>query len=50
MKRVSGLLAAASLLSLAFATAAFAQQPAEGIFLKQQRIIQGPEGAPPPRS
>ena len=48
MKRVSGLLATASLLSLAFATAAFAQQPAEGIFLKQQRIIQGPEGAPPP--
>ena len=46
MKRVSGLLAAA--MSLAFATAAFAQQPAEGIFLKQQRIIQGPEGAPPP--
>ena len=46
MKRVSGLLAAA--MSLAFATAAFAQQPAEGIFLKQQRVIQGPEGAPPP--
>jgi len=49
MKRVSGFLAAASLLSLAFATAAFAQQPAEGgVVLKQQRIIQGPEGGPPP--
>ena len=49
MKRVSGFLAAASLLSLAFATAAFAQQPAEGgVVLKQQRVIQGPEGALPP--
>lgn len=45
MKRVSGLLAAASLLM--FATAAFAQQPAEGVVIKQ-RVIQGPEGAPPP--
>jgi hypothetical protein len=48
MKRVSGFLASASLLSLAFATAAFAQQPAEGVVIKQQRIFQGPEGAPPP--
>jgi hypothetical protein len=49
MKRVSGFLAAASLLSLAFATAAFAQQPAEGgVVIKQQRVLQGPEGAPPP--
>lgn len=48
MKRIPGLLAAATLLSLAFATAAVAQQPtAEGIVIKQ-RIIQGPEGAPPP--
>jgi hypothetical protein len=49
MKRVPGLLAAAALLSLAFATVAFAQQPptAEGVVIKQ-RIIQGPEGAPPP--
>src|ERR1044072_8212038 len=50
MKRLPGLLAAATLLSLAFATAAFAQQsqPAtEGLVIKQ-RIIQGPEGAPPP--
>src|SRR6185503_1222855 len=49
MKRVSGFLAAASLLSLVCATAAFAQQPAEGgVVIKQQRLIQGPEGAPPP--
>jgi len=48
MKRIPGLLAAATLLSLAFATAAVAQQPtAEGIVIKQ-RIFQGPEGAPPP--
>jgi hypothetical protein len=48
MKRLPGLLAAATLLSLAFATAAVAQQPtAEGIVIKQ-RIFQGPEGAPPP--
>lgn len=48
MKRVSGVLAAASLLTLAFATAAFAQQTTEGVVIKQQRIIQGPDGAPPP--
>lgn len=48
MKRIPGVLAAATLLSLAFATAAVAQQPtAEGIVIKQ-RIFQGPEGAPPP--
>src|SRR5215218_7740650 len=48
MKRIPGLLATAALLSLAFATVAFAQQPptAEGIVIKQ-RIFQGPEGAPP---
>ena len=50
MKRLPGLLAAATLLSLAFATVAFAQQtqpPTEGVVIKQ-RIIQRPEGAPPP--
>lgn len=49
MKRVPGFLAAAALLSLAFATAVFAQQPptAEGVVIKQ-RIHQGPEGTPPP--
>ena len=45
MKRLSGLLAALSV--LAFTTVAFAQQPTEGLVIKQ-RIIQGPEGAPPP--
>ncbi|HEU4794670.1 MAG TPA: hypothetical protein VFT02_03510, partial [Pyrinomonadaceae bacterium] len=45
MKRLSGLLAALTL--LAFATVAFAQQPTEGLVIKQ-RIIQGPEGVPPP--
>src|ERR1044071_2304170 len=48
MKKVSGLLAAVSLLTLAFATEALAQQTAEGVLIKQQRIVQGPEGAPPP--
>jgi hypothetical protein len=48
MKRVFGLLAAVSLLALSFATAAFAQQQGEGVVVKQQRLIQGPEGAPPP--
>ena len=50
MKRTSALLAAATLLSLAFVTVAFAQQgqpAAEGIVIKQ-RIFQGPEGTPPP--
>jgi len=46
MKRVSGLLAAVSLLTLAFATVALAQQP-DGVLIKQ-RIVQGPDGAPPP--
>ena len=47
MKRVFGLLAGAALLSVAFASLAFAQQPAQGIVIRQQ-IVQGPEGAPPP--
>ena len=50
MKRITGLLTAATLLSLAFATVALAQQrqPATEGIVVQQRIIQGPEGAPPP--
>ena len=36
MKKVSGLLAAVSLLTLAFATEALAQQTAEGVLIKQQ--------------
>ena len=50
MKRLPKLLVAATLLSLAFATVAFAQQPQptiESIVIKQ-RVFQGPEGAPPP--
>ena len=49
MKRLSGLLVGAILLSLAFATAAFAQQagPDSNIVIRQ-RVMQGPEGAPPP--
>src|ERR1044072_6001584 len=48
MKRLPGFLAMAALLSLAFVTPAVAQQPtAEGIVIKQ-RVLQGPEGAPPP--
>ena len=48
MKRVSRFLAAASLLSLAFATGAFAQQPGDGVVIKRQTLIQGPDGGPPP--
>ena len=48
MKRISGLLFSATLLSLAFASIAFAQQTAGGIVVRQERIIQGPEGGPPP--
>ena len=49
MKRVTGLLAVAVVLSLA--NAVFAQQPApEGTLVIKQRMLsfQGPEGAPPP--
>ncbi|HKG48744.1 MAG TPA: hypothetical protein VKB02_18560, partial [Pyrinomonadaceae bacterium] len=46
MKRISGLLAGAALLLVAFASVAFAQQPAEGIVIR--RTVQGPEGVPPP--
>jgi hypothetical protein len=48
MKRISRLLFGAALLSLAFATVAFAQQPAGGVVVRQERIVQGPEGGPPP--
>src|SRR5689334_1925788 len=47
MKRVSGFIAAVNLLKLAFATMAFAQQQTEGVVIKQ-RIVQGPDGPPPP--
>jgi hypothetical protein len=45
MKRLTGLLAVAVLLSLA--TTAFAQHP-DGAVILRHRIFQGPEGAPPP--
>ncbi len=47
MKTISGLLFSAALL-FAFASIAFAQQPAGGIVVRQERIVQGPEGGPPP--
>lgn len=50
MKRIPGFLVGATLLSLAFATVAFAQQPqpvTERITIKRG-MVQGPEGAPPP--
>ena len=52
MRRISGFIAVAGLLSLAFATAAFGQQPqqpqqGEGVVIKQ-RVMQGLEGGPPP--
>jgi hypothetical protein len=49
MKRISRLLFGAALLSLAIASVAIAQQPAEGIIIKQERIVR-PEGAPPPEA
>jgi hypothetical protein len=48
MKRISGLLFSAALLSLAIASVAFAQQPETGIVVRQERLMQGPPGAPPP--
>jgi hypothetical protein len=48
MKRISGLLFSAVVLSLTFAGVAFAQQPEAGILLRQERIFQGPEGGAPP--
>ena len=47
MKRISGLLFGVALL-FAFASIAFAQQPAGGIVVRQERIVQGPGGGPPP--
>jgi len=47
MKRLTGFVAAAILLGLA--TTSFAQQPApEGAIIMRHRMMQGPEGAPPP--
>ena len=49
MKRISGFLIGATLISLAFASVASAQQPGpEGNIVLRQRVMQGPEGGPPP--
>src|ERR1044072_5248156 len=49
MKRISGFLIAATLVSLAFACVAFAQQTgAEGNVIIRQQVMQGPPGGPPP--
>jgi hypothetical protein len=50
MKRVTGILAVAALFASAIASIVFAQQPVpEGtLVIRQQRVFQGPEGAPPP--
>lgn len=52
MRRILGLLVAASLCASAVASVAFAQQPQaaqeRSIVIAQQRIFQGPEGAPMP--
>lgn len=48
MKRISGLLFGAALLSLSISTVALAQQPETGIVVRQERILQGPEGVPAP--
>jgi hypothetical protein len=51
MKRVLGLLNVAALLLSAFASVGLAQQgaaPEAGIVLRQERIIQGPDGGAPP--
>lgn len=47
MKRLTGILATATLLALA--TVVSAQHPApEGVWVSRERVSQGPEGAPPP--
>src|ERR1041384_3857880 len=49
MKRLSGFLIGATLVSLAFASVAFAQQAgSDGNVIIRQRVMQGPEGPPPP--
>src|SRR5438045_2211919 len=51
MKRLTGLLAVATLLSLASVAAAQQVQPVpdgEGTLMLRKRVFQGPEGGPPP--
>lgn len=49
MKRVLGILVAAMVTASGFASIAFAQHPVaeSGLVIRQERIFQGPEGAPP---
>ncbi len=49
MKRLTGVLVAATFVSLACASVSFAQQIApDGNVIIRQRVMQGPEGGPPP--
>lgn len=49
MKRISGFLFGATLVALAFTSVAVAQQVGpEGNVIIRQRVLQGPEGGPPP--
>ena len=49
MKRIAGSLIAATLMSLALASVGLAQQAGpEGNVIIRQRVMQGPEGGPPP--
>ena len=49
MKRISGFLIGTTLMSLAFASVASAQQAGpDGNVIIRQRVMQGPEGGPPP--
>jgi hypothetical protein len=52
MRRAYGNLIAATLCVAAFASVAFAQQtaPEAGIMIRQERIFQGPDGAPGPKA
>lgn len=54
MKRVLGIFVTTALSVSGIASVAFAEQPQQpapeaGIVVRQERILQGPEGAPPPR-
>ncbi|HSL52984.1 MAG TPA: hypothetical protein VK868_01260 [Pyrinomonadaceae bacterium] len=48
MKRISRLLFGAAVLSLTITSVAFAQQPSTRIVVRQDRVVQGPEGGPVP--
>lgn len=49
MKRRAAILIGTTLFVVAFVSPSFAQQPApEGVVIRQERILQGPDGGPPP--